>query len=212
MPPKRQKQRTMSRAAHVRAPLRLRMAPPQIASNVIVNHTYRFTSTSNAVQAISSSDLVLAAGCVGSSTNATVSSFFSSVKVSKIEIWAPPAAQGSSATCSLEWASQSNANNFESSDTSVSTAQPAHISTRPPARALASFWQTPGIANAQMCNIVAPTGSIIDVHMQLILQDDDNGSVVTRAVATAVVGTVYYLALDNATGHVYPPVSLTTTF
>jgi len=116
------------------------------------------------------------------------------------------------ATCSVEWASQSNANNLEVSDTSVSVMRPAHIFTRPPAQSLASFWQSPGIADNQLFNIIAPTGSIIDVAVQLISQDDDNGAAITRGVATGVLGTVYYLSLDNASGHVYPPVSLTTTF
>jgi hypothetical protein len=101
---------------------------------------------------------------------------------------------------------------MEVSDTSVSVMKPAHIVAIPPQSSLASFWQSPGIANNQLFNIVAPTGSIIDVHLSLILQDDDNGSAITGTVATAVIGTTYYLAMDNVATHIYTPVSLTTTF
>jgi hypothetical protein len=186
--------------------------PPSLSSNVTLNHTFRFVSASSTVQAITAKSLCLAAGCTGTVTNTTVTSPFASVKLNHISIWSPPSSQGSAVTCSVEWASQSNANNREVSDTSVSVATPAHIRSRPPLNSLASFWQAPGIADNQLCNLVAPSGSIIDVNLSLIMQDDDNGSAITRSVATAVIGTIYYLALDNATGHVYTPVSLTTTF
>jgi len=179
---------------------------------VQLQHTFRFTSTSGTVTAITAKGLLLAAGALGTITNSTVTSPFASVKLQKVEIWTPPASQGASSTCSVEWASQSNANNQEISDTTVSVATPAHVRASPPRNSLASFWQSPGITNNQLFNLIAPAGSIIDVTLSLIMQDDDNGAAITGAVATAVVGTVYYLALDNVATHIYPPVSLTTTF
>jgi len=176
----------------------------------MLNHRFRYTSTSGAATEISSSGLIFAAGCVGTVLNSFVTSFYGSVRLNGVSIWTPPAAQGATATCSVEYYGQSQGNTVEYSDTTVSTAQPAVVRTRPPPQSLSAFWQTPDIANQQLVRIIAPTGSIIDVDLSLILYDDESAAQ-TRAVVAAALGTVYYLALDNATGSLYPPVSLTTT-
>jgi hypothetical protein len=126
-------------------------------------------------------------------------------------MWSPPPSQGSFATCSVEWSGQAAASTLEVSDTSVSPTFPAHLNTTPPRNSLASFWQTAGAAVDQLFTIVAPAGSIVDVHLSLILSDDD-ATAVTLAIATGVLGNQYYLALDCTAGHNFPPVSLTTTF
>lgn len=191
--------------------MRPNMAPPQIKSNIVLKHKYRFTSSANGTYVVPSVALLAAAGSFTKTTNSIVNSLFGSVKLDRIEMWSPPASQGSFATCSVEFIGQTQANTVEYSDTSVSTAQPAHLNCVPPPQSLASFWQTGAGGGVNLFTIVAPVGSIIDVSLSLILWDDDIGATST-AVATAALGNVYYLALDNATGHSLPPVSLTTTF
>jgi len=187
-------------------------APPQIESNILVSHKYRFVSTSGTVTQLTPTSLLCAAGSVGTVVNTTVTSFFGSVKINRVEIWSPPASQGAAVTCSVEWAGSVAPfiADREVSDTTVSVARPAHLSTRPPRLSLASFWQT--AAATTICAVTAPVGSIIDVHLSLTLYDD-NGNVpqATSVVATAVLGTVYYLSLDPNANHRYTPVSLTTT-
>jgi len=192
--------------------LAIQAGPPQLRSNVMLAHRYRFTSSSGTATTINSSSLLFAAGCVGSTTNSAVTTFFGSVRIRRVEVWAPPASQGAFSTCSLEFNGQAAANTMEISDTSVNPSEPAHIVAVPPKNSLASFWQTPDAGTNNLFVLMAPTGSIIDVVLDLVLWDDEDSNQ-TRSVATAAVGKVYYLALDNGNAtHIYTPVSLTTTF
>lgn len=181
--------------------------PPQIKSNVELRHRYRFTSTSGTATSIIPNSILCAAGTICTIGNTSVTSIFGAVKLNRIEIWSPPATQGSTVTCSVDFVGNANSPNREYSDTSISVATPAHVNCSPPPQSLASFWQTGSTA---LCTITAPTGSIIDVVLSLILQDDDI-TVATSGVATGVLGTVYYLSLDSNSTHRYVPVSLTTT-
>jgi hypothetical protein len=184
--------------------------PSQIASNIELSHRYRFTSTSGAATSIDSLSLLCASGTVATGVN-MLYSFYKSVRIKQVAIYAPPAAQGGFATCSVEWVSNTG-NNREISDTSNSVSVPSTITSSPPRNSLASFW-TSFDSTQILCILTAPIGSIIDVMLDLILYDDEdsaNGATYT-STALATVGNVYYLALDNsnATAH-YVPVSLTT--
>jgi hypothetical protein len=191
--------RSMSSAAN---------GPRQTKSNIEIRHQYRFTSTSGTFTGITPTSLLCAMGTMGTAVNTSVQSFFASCKVNQIEIWSPPASQGSSVTCSVNFAGYANAPNREYSDTSVSVSTPAHLVCSPPPQSLASFWQTAGTNT--VFQISAPTGSIIDIWVFGILQDSDDTYAFTL-VAAAVVGNVYYLSLDPNATHRYVPVALTTT-
>jgi hypothetical protein len=184
--------------------------PSQIRSNIEVRHKYRFTSTSGTLTALTAPGLLAAAGNVCTVANNTVTSFFGTVKINSIEMWSPPAAQGSSVTCSCDWAGYQNSPNQEVSDTSVSVSTPAHIRAVPPRQSLASFWVNEALGTGTICQLIAPTGTIIDVDLSLILQDDEEPATAT-GVATGTLGSIYYLSLDPNATHRYVPVSLTTT-
>jgi len=186
-----------------------RVAPPQFLSNVSFGHSYRFTSTNSTATALTGTSILCAAGTMGTVVNNTVTSFFLSFKIKKVEIWTPPASQGAAATCSVDWTGSENFSaTREVSDTTVSVDRPAYVASRPPAQSAAAFWQGPGTAT--ICTITAPTGSIIDLHLSLILSDGDVAAA-TTAVTTASVGGVYYMSLDPNATHHYTPVSLATT-
>jgi hypothetical protein len=190
-------------------PSRIMLQPPQFASNLIFNHTYRFLSTSATPTPVTPTSLLCASGTICTVVNTDVASFWQSVKVNRIHMWTPPPAVGSSATCSIEWIGTSSmSNNKEVSDTSVSTAFPAHVHSSPPPRSLAQFWNQPS-ANA-IFTLTAPVGTIIDVNVTLVAQDDN----VTNAfsvVTTGALGVQYYLSLDSNATHRYTPISLFTT-
>lgn len=184
--------------------------PPQLRTNPIFRHTYRFTSGNGARTPVNDNNILMAAGGMCTVTNTTVRSFFSSFKIRCIDIWTPPAAQGSSATCSVEWAGSFNTPGYEVSDTTISVTTPAHVHAVPPPQSIASFWAVG--AGANECYIVAPVGSIIDIALDLILFDDQsNLTQSSETVAAGVLGNVYYLSLDDNSTHYYTPVSLTTT-
>jgi hypothetical protein len=182
--------------------------PIQIRSNVELSHRYRFTSNNGGTTGITPTSMLCAAGTMGTVANTTVTSVFGAVKLNRIEIWSPPASQGSTVTCSVDFVGLGNSPNREYSDTSISVTTPAHITCSPPPQSLASFWQFP--STTSLCNVTAPIGSIIDVVVSLIMNDQDI-TPATTSVATAVLGSMYFLSLDPNTTKHYPPVSLSTT-
>lgn len=181
--------------------------PPQLRTNVVVKHRYRFVSTSGTAQSIVADDLTGIAGAICTVANSTLSKVAKSVKLHSVEIWTPPASQGAAATCSLEWAGASNGPSIEVSDTTVSVSEPAHVRSVPPQGTPASFWQNAG--GGQLMIMTCPTGSIIDVVCSHVLYDDAAAGV-TYAVAAGTLGVMYYLPLDGSSD-VFLPASLNTT-
>jgi len=187
--------------------------PPQLSSNIILAHKYRYTATAaaNAIL-INGASLLLSAGVVGTVTNTTVVSLFQALRVKRVEIWGMSSALAVPATVTLEWLGGAIASApVEVSDTSLSTAAPAHINTRPPHNSTPSLWQLPSGLNNSMFQITCPAGSIIDVELELILQD--GATITSFPAATAALGQIYYLALDcSVPSHNFVPVAVNTTF
>lgn len=207
--PRRKHLSSSSRPA-IRRQARVHINPPQISSNVSYGHTFRFVSTSSTATSITPSSLLLAAGAFTSATNTSVVSLCTSVRVNRIEMWSPPASQGASATCSVNFTGTTPQQpDREFSDTTVSTAIPAHVNCKPGPRSLASFWQSAS-ANT-LFTLVAPVGTIIDVHIGLYMNDGGDAAPASVGVATAALGNFYYLSLDPNATHRYTPVSLATT-
>jgi hypothetical protein len=186
----------------------------QLSSNVIKKHKFRFLASSALANVdITTLHVLGVAGGLGTVANSTITLFNKSFKISKVEMWAPPPSQGSTATVSLEWlGSGVNSPNREVSDTSMSTAFPAHLVTKPPAQSLASFWTTVNAGSAtNIFRLNCPAGTVVDLSLQLIENDQELANV-TVTVVTAVLGNIYYLYLDGVTTHLLTPVSLNTTF
>lgn len=182
--------------------------PPQISSNITVTTKIRFNATSAYSGVVSARRILSSAGAMGTVANTTVTQLFSSVKVSSLEIWSPPPSQGSVSTCSVEWSGTDNTPAKEFSDTTMSTSLPAHIHCKPPSKSLAAFWQTD--SSTTLFSIVLPSGSVLDLVLNLVLFDETTSST-NVSVATATVGVIYHLALDHGSSDVVVPVSLATT-
>ncbi len=191
----------------------LKLHPPQIRANVELTHRYRFTSSSGTAKTITDSLLMGAAGALATSTTVGAP-LYQAVKLKRVSIWTPPASQGAAASCSILWAPGnivSGGRGTEVSDTTVSVAEPAHVTSVPPRGSVASFWQNGNTGQALM-QLVAPSGSIIDVELQLVLADGAASLATPLVLVGATAGAVYYGALDNTTkaSAVYLPVSLTS--
>jgi hypothetical protein len=177
------------------------------------SHKFRFLASAAIANVdISTLNVLGVAGGLGTAA-LTLTLFNKSFKIKKVEMWAPPPSQGSTATVSLEWlGSGVNSPNRETSDTSMSTAYPAHLITRPPPQSLASFWTTVNAGSAtNIMRLNCPAGTVIDLSLQLIENDQELANV-TVTVVTVVSGNIYYLYLDGVTTHLLTPVSLNTTF
>jgi len=188
--------------------------PLPFLANIELTHRFRFVANAAlaAVQ-IYGGNLGLLA-CLGTSVT-RVYSIFKSLRLKRIEIFAPPGSQGTAATCSIDWSDSAGyICNREVSDTSVSVASPAHLITGPPQNAAPGWWQQIGtggtVSNtAKLFSISCPSGSIIDVTVGYVVCD--GASTCYSDVATAVVGTTYCLPLDFGAGNHLNPVSLNTT-
>lgn len=203
--------RTIKTSRKPQGPARRSVAdgPTQFSSNVRLTHKYRFIATAGATVSITDTGLLAAAGTMCTTTNAFVQSFFQSVKIKSVKIWSAPSAQGSNTTCSVEWFGFGNSPNLEFSDTTLSVMKNAFVSCVPPVNSLASFWQK--ATGTNLFTLVFGANAIIEIDLELILSDEETVPTAI-VVATGVVGHIYYLALDNATGHNLVPVSLNTTF
>jgi hypothetical protein len=185
------------------------MKPPQLKSNLVTTHKFRFLSSTNNVQTITAQELITMCGNVAATTTSAYS-IWGAVKLKRVSVWAPPPSQGSAITTSCVWSAGTSGQNFvnmEVSDTSNSVATPAVIHTSPPKESQASFWQNVG-NNADLFNLVAPTGSIIDVTVDMVLADNELPPIDSTVVA-ATVGDIYFSGL-NGWGGTYAPVSLST--
>jgi hypothetical protein len=183
--------------------------PPQLKSNIVLNHTFRYKCTNAAATAVTANGLLCSAGGICTVSNTTIVSYFYAVRIKRIKIWTVTATAGTAATCSVEWQGQTNTPNMEVSDTSINTAVPARLNAVPPRNSLASFWGNS--ITGQLCILTCPVGSIVDILLELIACDGEANYSYTT-IATGTVGQVYYVALDQPAGTSrYQPVSLTTT-
>ncbi len=187
-----------------------RMGPSQFRANPEVSRRYRFVSSSGTATNVTAQTLLGACGSTATSST-TGALMFQSVKLKQVEIWSPPASQGSAVTCSILWPSSNQSQPREISDTSVSVTQPAHVLSSPPPLSIAGFWAS-RLSTSALCTLVAPAGSIIDVWVSLVLGDGSGVATVNAVLVGAVTGAQYYSSLDSLTsaGSVYAPVSLTT--
>lgn len=186
------------------------LGPRQFRANPEISHQYRFTSTAGTAKTITG--LLLGGACGVSARTAILGDLmFQMVKVKRVEIWSPPASQGAAVTCSILWPISNSSQPREVSDTTVSTARPAHVVSSPPPLSLASFW-TSASSGTNLFTLVAPSGSVIDVWVSLVLGDGPNGGAGTVTLVGATIGGQYYCSLDSGTaaGSIYLPVSLTT--
>jgi len=156
---------------------------------------------------------MLNAAGVAATTSILGYSLWDSVKVKRIEVFSPPAAQGSSVTCSILFPATNQSQAREVTDTSVSVSMPAHIVATPPPMSLCSFWNNGNSATTYF-TLVAPPGSIIDLTLGLVLEDGNGQASLanTAVLVGATVGGVYYCSLDSSTsaGSIYKPVGLTS--
>lgn len=181
--------------------------PPQILSNVVKNHTFRYLASSGFSGAISAQMILGAMGTICTTTNSVVTFINESFKVNRISMWAPPASQGAATTVSVNWIGSMFSPNKEVSDTSVSVSHNSQLHCKPPPLSSASFWQP--ISGNNVFSLVAPAGTVIDINVSIVEGDDE--VIGTANVATGVLTHTYYLALDGPTSNLLVPVSLATT-
>lgn len=187
--------------------------PPQISANIIVGTVLRFiASSASSVAAISNLSLASAMGCIATSATAA-HPMVNAVKITKIELWAMPST--TTATTVAVWFNSNltpYSSQTEMSDSSTSTAEPAHLRVRPPQRSLAADWiqALAGTASQTIFAVTAPAGSILDVHIAGVLVDGAGQGGPSITLVGATTGGGYYTAADGD-GGIWAPVSKTVS-
>ncbi len=190
--------------------LRSGLAPkiPQIKSNIINRHTFRFRATA-ALSAVACTDanILGACGTVGTVLNTSVAVLAKTYRLRGLRMWAPCTTNGTPVTVSAEFLANIQPS-VEYSDTSMSTTVPAYLDVKPLSNSIMFYWKVTASTNAFV--LTGPSGTIIDVDVEYIM-DDDAAILTTATVATAAVGFAYWLALDGPASNLIVPVSLQTT-
>jgi hypothetical protein len=190
--------------------------PPVLQGTPTLSHTFRFVATATAVNAVTYAGIAAIGPCVCDVANNTLIPIASSVKIRKVEVWTPAAAAGE-ASANVVWLANA-ANQFvpdgEKLRTTLGSATPGYLISRPPRKTFVADWFNPsGAPNTEFLSISCPASSIVDVTLSFRLSNEL--ATTGRAVSTAALGSIYYMALDNAVGagtHNLVPYGLPTTF
>lgn len=146
-------------------------------------------------------------------TSATTGqALIAALKIRRVSVWGPPAADLVPVTCSLEFNVANIAANIGTrpqihSDTSVGATRVASVSASPDPRTAAGMWQgrnqTTSASVGAYFILNGPANSIVDVDLEMVLI---NGEVPATAAtgAGATVGVIYCRPLDGPGGTITP--------
>jgi len=174
--------------------------PAQLSASIQVDKVYRFQATTAETADPVSSSALLDLLCLATAANAAYE-VASSVKLRKIEMWAPPASTGASVRLAIEDLGTTSTPGGPSrvkEDISMGTARPAHVIWTPAPGSVQSMWQSQQAI--RLVELTFTIGTVIDLHISQILQDGETPVAVGNAVAAATVGQLYLRSLDNDTG------------
>jgi hypothetical protein len=135
----------------------------------------------------------------------------SSIKLNRVELFTQAVPGTSSASVALTWLGV-NAPTTEKSDTTLSSAYPAHIATSPPMDSSAAWWSTIGVSESEsLFSLTLSSYSITDLWCEIVLLDTGLG-VGQATIGSTNLGVFYYCVLDgpNGSGNLVPVGTSTT--
>jgi hypothetical protein len=172
---------------------------PVFVSSKVINCIMRYQALSAVGVTISRNQLLSSFGCSFSTTQAY--RLPAAVLLKRVVMYDQPAAIGSAqAPITLTWLSQyAPEKTFADQSNSVYAAK---IDSRPPKNSTASFWSVDANNEAEnLFSMTTTTGTIVDLHVQILLQNDfvvGNVSVtMTFTVASLIAGQTIYTYLDK---------------
>lgn len=184
--------------------------PPQLISSIQIDKTIRFKAsaalTSESVNVADLIDMI----CVAVTTTSAYR-LPRTLKLRKIEAWAPPASDGAAVTLSVEdvlTVSGISAPSRRAEDVTMGQSRPAHVVWTPRMDSSLSKWLSNINASALVLN--GPSGTTFDVSISYVLQDGETPGAVGAAVAGATVGALYIRSLNSNGSNNIPPVSYPT--
>jgi hypothetical protein len=181
--------------------------PPSFPATKQISSRARYVSTGNTLSLTRA--MLLNHLVMNAASTTTNYRLLSAIKLNLMEIWGSTATLGQTVTASIEWTSTSGPTSVQS-DTSVGTAQPCHVRSRPPPLSLASFWSTTGSNESETIAILTvPVNGVIDIQYVAVLQNGET-PVATTSTNNGVAGTVYMTPLAGLTTTTFAVVSYAT--
>jgi len=188
--------------------------PPQLNTTPTFRHTYRFrVTTAVTSQPVTLGSIMGALGGMVTVANSAFATWTSTFQIRRFVAW-PPQNAGADLVY-LNWSAAATSGYVK--DEQMIQTLPDGITVtkgmvfRPPAKSLASDWLSNGLAaTVQVVYITAPAGAIIDLEVAQTLVNSLNNINLSITVG-AVLGSVYYLALDGATANKIQPFGLPST-
>jgi len=184
--------------------------PPVISSTPVVDHVFRYASAANTLVTVTVADVLGACGTIGRVVNSTVQPWTSSFRINKITMY-PAASASTNVDVDLVWAGDANSHVKDSEklrDLPAGMSVSGPMVFYPPRGTELAQWHA-ATATGNLFSVLPGAGSIIDFNVTYTTSNAFiAGSI---SVTTAVVGTVYYLALDGPSTNVLRPKGLIST-
>ncbi len=144
--------------------------------------------------------------CVGY-TSTEAFTLIDGIKIKWIEVWAPFGAGPLGNTVTLDFRNTETIGCSGSylNDTAMSTADIAHVCSKPPPGSLADLWIGHNLTEQALFSLDIPNGAVIDVLCDVSIRTVDDPETVVGTVTGAVPGKVYYRYLDSTGAQVLVP-------
>ncbi len=194
-----------------------RLPPPlSTTDNVPFRRRYLVSATVGPVN-VTRAFIGGALGGVCTIVNSTILAWASSFRIKRIIVW-PAVASGAQTTCEIYWSVGGGAEQQMSKDSAKVATMPSGITEdspmvfRPPRNSYLTNWQQVGVDSSDVMFTIQnlTQGSVVDFEGVYTLANSAGGINIT-SVATASVGSVYYLALDGRASNKLVPQGLPTT-
>jgi hypothetical protein len=157
---------------------------------------------------VSANDIFGALGGTCTTTNSVLTCWFSSFRISQVCVFLP-----GGSTASIIWASPTPGIGPDTEPTTAiltNNTIPHCIVSKPPTHSMSDRWvNSAETGTTLMFTISVPQSAVIDVQLSFTLSNNFTPQSVT--IATGVLASPYYLALDGPTTNNMRPVDLPTT-
>lgn len=176
------------------------------------NHT---TNNGVSVAPITFNNVLNAAGILASAAN-TAYPFHGFFRILRIQMWTCVNSQTSfnqNPSVGIKWFNTVSGNFGDTNEmrlaTTISSATPAYYNAAPPKGSLSSWSQGPSSTQIFTIFTANTTSVIMDIHLDLKINANDNGSVQSVTTGnTMTAGNVYFPALDGIAGNLWQRVGL----
>jgi len=176
---------------------------PQLDINTELRRTFRFVATSTSGSDVAITDAFLSRLLMSTVSGSTTAyELIGGFKINRLQIWFPPSGPQPLSAINIgpaiTWLGGGLGTNKVITVHSLSTADPAHLVSRPPRNSQAAFWGTgAGNSNTYFYLNQATEGAYLDLSLSIKL---NVGVSTATTIAAASFSGILYGRLDGASG------------